>query len=90
MLTALGNPQADCRALHRSFGQCKINTGLAALGQPRFGPLAGIFGALDVDFLDALGRVCQHQDAVVGHFQEAAEDNQRLFLTSLLDTHLAG
>jgi hypothetical protein len=89
VLATLRDTQADRRSLERLFGSRKIES-LTTLGEPRLGALAGGLGPLQVNLLDALRRIGQHDDAVVQHLEEAAEDDQRLLAAALLDTHLTG
>src|SRR6266508_13406 len=51
--------------------------------------LARLTRALDVDLLDVLGGLREHDDTVAAHVHEAAEDRQRLFDAAALHAELA-
>lgn len=88
-LPALGDADTNRRTLERFLGAGELHP-LAALTEPRLGTLPGRFGPLDVDLLDSLGGIRQHEHAIAVDLQEAAKDDERLLVAALLHPHLTG
>lgn len=89
----LGHPEAEQCALKRCLGSGEVDIPVGLFAEATdafFGTPAGFFGARDINLFGCLGSVGEDGDMVALNLEETSGHDERLFLASAADDHLAG